>query len=79
MNTANIYDVQASEPYDRTDGKGNPIRYTPAHANLRMHVVTSSVERAIELVRQSHPEAVFHQIIKRSAVTECIVDSEVSA
>lgn len=66
----NIFDVQASEPYLTPDGETKYRQYV----NLRLHVVTDSMERAIELFREAHPDARLHQVIKRSTVSQVIVD-----
>jgi len=63
----NIWDVQASTP------NANGITY-PNYTNLRLHVLTQTMERAIELMHEHHPQAKLHQIIKRTSVMQVIVD-----
>ena len=77
MNQSNIFDVQLSTPVLQKQPDGTMKRYeAPSYVNKRMHVITSTAERAIELMRTTYPEGVVHQIIKRSATTDVIVDPE---
>ena len=73
---SNIFDVQASEPYDYTEPGGTVRRVVPSHVNRRLHVLAPTMERVIELMHEHHPEAVLHQIIKRNSVSDVIVDPE---
>jgi hypothetical protein len=69
----NIFDIQASEPYLTPEGEK---RYR-AYVNLRLHVLTDNLERAVELFKAVYPDAQLHQIIKRSSVAKVIVDSAI--
>lgn len=75
MNTKNTYvfDIQASEPYTTPEGEK---RYRD-YVNLRLHVLTGSVEAAIELFREAHPDARIHQVIRRTNMNEVIVDPKI--
>jgi hypothetical protein len=79
MTESNIFDVQASEPYDYKQPDGTVRRINPSHVNKRLHVLAPSMERVMELMHEHHPEAVLHQIIKRNSVSDVIVDPEVLA
>lgn len=79
MNESNIFDVQASEPYDYKLPDGNVRRVNPSHVNKRLHILAPTVERAIELMHEHHPEAVLHQIIKRNSVSDVILDPDIFA
>ena len=72
--TANIYDVQVSTPRFQEQNDGTIKRYQSNYANERLHIITSTAERAIELMREVYPDGIIHQVIKRSATTEVIVD-----
>jgi len=74
MNTSHIYDVQISTTVHQTQADGTIKHYQTNYVNKRMHVITTSAERAIELMREVYPEGFIHQVIKRSATTEVIVD-----
>jgi hypothetical protein len=76
MTESNIFDVQASEPYDYTNPDGTVRRITPGHVNRRLHVLAPTMERAIDLMHIHHPEAVLHQVIKRNSVSDVIVDPD---
>jgi hypothetical protein len=73
---SNIFDVQASEPYDHKQSDGTTRRVVPEHVNRRLHVLAPTMERVIELMHERHPEAVLHQIIKRNSVSDVIVDPD---
>jgi hypothetical protein len=78
MAESNIFDVQASEPYDYMSTADNSVRrVVPQHVNLRLHVLAPTMERVVELMHEHHPEAVLHQIIKRTNVRDVIVDPQV--
>jgi hypothetical protein len=74
----NIWDVQASVPYEVTDKDGTTRRITPQHVNKQLHVLTTTMESAIGLVREQYPEATLHQVIKRNRVSDVIVDLAVA-
>jgi hypothetical protein len=76
---SNIFDVQASEPYDYTNPDGTIRRVTPSHVNRRMHILTTTIERVVELMHEHHPDAVLHQIIKRNSVSDVIVDPDITS
>ena len=76
---SNIWDVQASEPYERTDANGVVTKHRPQHVNRRLHILTTTMECAVELMHEHHPEAVLHQIIKRNSISDVIVDPAVTA
>lgn len=83
MTTSNIFDVQASEPVDVKQPDGTMKRVHRSYVNLRLHVLAPTMERVVELMHEHYPEARLHQIIKRTSVSEVIVDpavwSEVAA
>lgn len=68
-----VWDVQASEPYQA--GPDGPWRWRD-YSNLRLTVLAGTMERAIELFRQHHPAARLHQVVKRNAITDVIVDMD---
>lgn len=73
MAESNIWDVQASEPYETKDGEKKYRSY----ANLRLHILAATAERAFELMKEHHPDARVHQIIKRNSVTDVILDPDI--
>jgi len=75
VNQSNIFDVQLSTPVFQKQPDLTMKRYeAPSYVNKRMHIITTTAERALELMRAVYPEAIVHQIIKRSALTDVIVD-----
>lgn len=68
-----IWDVQASEPYTGPDGQ--PVYRS--YVNLRLHVLTDTMENAIALFKKHHPTCQLHQIIRRTAMQDVIVDPAV--
>lgn len=76
MVESNIWDVQASTPYEQTVEGVTTKHYRP-YVNLRLHVLAESAERVLELMHEHHPEARVHQIIKRNSVSDVILDPRI--
>ncbi len=77
---SNLWEAQVSTPIERTDPKTGDVTWTrrPSYTNKRVHVIAPTMERAIEIVRQQiHPEARFHQVIKRNDMNSVYVDQAV--
>ena len=76
MKPSNIFDVQISTPGTRETADGAVSRRPPHYVSQWLHVITTTGERALELVRTVYPGCVVHQVIKRSTATDVIVDPE---
>ena len=71
-----LWEVGASYPIERPDGSTT----RPSYANLRLAVVTRTMERAMGLAREQYPAIVFHTVIKRNYMGEdkVLLDPEVT-
>jgi len=69
-----VWDIQASEPYKGGDG----VERFRDYCNSRVCVLADSMERAIELYREQHPDARLFQVIKRHSALDVIVDPDLA-
>jgi hypothetical protein len=65
------YEVRYTDQVERNDTKLGPRTWT---RNCEAHVATTSVERAIELVKERVPDAVIVSVQCRNAHMALIVD-----
>jgi hypothetical protein len=68
-----LWEVMASEPDNTMGGQHG-------YSNRRVFVVTTTMERAMELVRERYPECRFHRVERRNTMGKygVIVDPEVA-
>jgi hypothetical protein len=67
------FDVQLSEPYEY-QGTNGP---TLSRRNLQYDIITTTAQRAIELVLQQHPQGIVH-VVQRRGTGRLIFDPELN-
>lgn len=71
---SNVWEVQASMSYE---GYDDSVLGYDGRSRLDIQVMASSMERAVELVRDAYPTAVLLGATQRSSVSAVIVDPEI--